>query len=53
MIVLLLIGRFLARHKGEYLTQEDKGADDALDSDDAVLNAATGHAVSKRKEWFI
>lgn len=53
MVVLLLIGRFLARHKGEYLTQEDKGADDAMDQDDAVLHATTGHHVSKRKEWFI
>ncbi|CAM6031990.1 unnamed protein product, partial [Sphagnum compactum] len=53
IIILLLVARLLARHKGEYLTQEDKGADDAMDQDDAVLHAATGHQVSKRKEWFI
>lgn len=49
----LIIGHYMSRHKGEYLTQEDKGADDALDPDDAVVHSATGHQVSKRKEWFI
>lgn len=49
----LLIGRYLARHKGEYLTQEDKGADTAFDPDDAVVHSTTGHQVTKRKEWFI
>lgn len=49
----ILIGRYLARHKGEYLTQEDKGADTAFDPDDAVVHSTTGHQVTKRKEWFI
>lgn len=59
MLVLLLIlmgiliGRYMNRHKGEYLTQEDKGADAALDPDDAVVQSTTGHQVTKRKEWFI
>ncbi|XP_038122350.1 neurexin-4 isoform X1 [Culex quinquefasciatus] len=49
----ILIGRYMNRHKGEYLTQEDKGADAALDPDDAVVQSTTGHQVTKRKEWFI
>ncbi|XP_049770774.1 neurexin-4 isoform X2 [Schistocerca cancellata] len=53
VLMAVLIGRYLARHKGEYLTQEDKGADDALDPDQAVVQSATGHQVEKRKEWFI
>ncbi|XP_071445509.1 neurexin-4 isoform X1 [Hetaerina americana] len=53
VIMAVLIGRYLARHKGEYLTQEDKGADGAPDPDSAVVRAATGHQVQRRKEWFI
>ncbi|XP_066998735.1 neurexin-4 [Anabrus simplex] len=53
VIMAVLIGRYLARHKGEYLTQEDKGADNALDPDSAVVVGKTGHQVQKRKEWFI
>ncbi|XP_014218966.1 neurexin-4 isoform X2 [Copidosoma floridanum] len=52
-IMMFLIGRYISRHKGEYLTQEDKGAEVALDPDSAVVNSATGHQVQKRKEWFI
>ena len=48
----ILIGRYLSRHKGEYLTQEDKGADQ-MDPDEAVVHSTTGHQVTKRKEWFI
>nr|CAD7425131.1 unnamed protein product [Timema monikensis] len=53
VIMAILIGRYLARHKGEYLTQEDKGADSAMDPDSAVVRSATGHQVQKKKEWFI
>jgi len=49
----ILIGRYLARHKGEYLTQEDKGAESALDPDSAVVRSTTGHQVQKKREWFI
>lgn len=52
-IMCFLISRYISRHKGEYLTQEDKGADLALDPDSAVVNSATGHQVLKKKEWFI
>lgn len=53
VIMAVLTGRYLSRHKGEYLTQEDKGADVCDDPDEAVINSATGHQVTKRKEWFI
>jgi hypothetical protein len=53
LIMLLLIGRYMSRHKGEYLTQEDKGADQALDPDEAIIHAATGHQVSQKKEFYI
>lgn len=53
VIMAILIGRYLSRHKGEYLTQEDKGADDAFDPDEAVVQSKTGHQVTKRKEFFI
>ncbi|KZC15059.1 Neurexin-4 [Dufourea novaeangliae] len=53
VIMAVLIGRYMSRHKGEYLTQEDKGAEIALDPDSAVVHSATGHQVQKKKEWFI
>ncbi|XP_065156246.1 neurexin-4 isoform X1 [Atheta coriaria] len=53
VILAVLIGRYLHRHKGEYLTQEDAGADTALDPDTAVVHGTTGHHVQKKKEWFI
>nr|XP_023013622.1 neurexin-4 [Leptinotarsa decemlineata] len=53
IILLIIIGRYLHRHKGEYLTQEDAGADSALDPDTAVVHGTTGHHVQKKKEWFI
>jgi len=53
VILCIVIGRYIHRHKGEYLTQEDAGADMAQDMDDAVVHSTTGHHVQKRKEWFI
>lgn len=53
IILLILLGRYVARHKGEYLTQEDKGADNVSDPDAAVVQSRTGHQVTKRREWFI
>lgn len=53
VIIGLIVGRYIVRHKGEYLTQEDAGADIALDCDTAVVNSATGHQVQKKKEFFI
>lgn len=53
IIMAILIGRYTSRHKGEYLTQEDKGAETASDPDAAVVQSATGHQVRIKKEWFI
>ncbi|CAH0552688.1 unnamed protein product [Brassicogethes aeneus] len=53
VILGIFIGRYLHRHKGEYLTQEDAGADSAVDPDTAVVHGTTGHHVQKKKEWFI
>lgn len=53
VILAVIIGRYLHRHKGEYLTQEDAGAETALDPDTAVVHGTTGHHVQKKKEWFI
>ncbi|XP_066260020.1 neurexin-4 isoform X2 [Euwallacea similis] len=53
VILCIVIGRYIHRHKGEYLTQEDAGADMAQDPDEAVVHGTTGHHVQKRKEWFI
>ncbi|XP_062129013.1 neurexin-4 isoform X1 [Drosophila sulfurigaster albostrigata] len=52
-LMFFLIGRYLHRHKGDYLTHEDNGADGADDPDDAVLHSTTGHQVRKRTEIFI
>ncbi|XP_050293158.1 neurexin-4 isoform X2 [Anthonomus grandis grandis] len=51
--LFILIGRWIHRHKGEYITQEDAGADVAADPDEAVVQGTTGHHVQKKKEWFI
>ena len=55
-VALIIMGIFIAcymyKHKGVYLTQEDKGATEALNPDSAVLHSTTGHPVRKRKEWF-
>lgn len=53
IIAALLAGRYIARHKGEYLTQEDRGAELALDPDEAVIESTRGHQVQKKREWFI
>jgi len=49
----LLIGRYLSQHKGEYLTQEDEGAADAADPNEAAIHGVTGHSVQAKREWFI
>ncbi|XP_076366495.1 neurexin-4 isoform X2 [Tachypleus tridentatus] len=53
ILMAILIGRFMSRHKGEYKTHEDKGAKDAPDADTAVIQSKTGPDVSRKKEWFI
>ena len=53
VLVCFAIGKYLNRHKGDYYTKEDDGAQDAFDADTAVLQGRTGHQVQKKKEWFI
>ena len=53
VVIALLWGMYVNRHKGAYLTREDEGAHDAFDADTAVLQGRTGHQVEKKKEWFI
>lgn len=53
IIMGILIARYMNRHKGDYLTREDSGADNAEDADDAVAQGRTGHHVEKMKEFFI
>ncbi|XP_013164723.1 PREDICTED: neurexin-4 isoform X1 [Papilio xuthus] len=53
VVVAVVLVRALSRHKGEYLTQEERGADGAADPDAAALAAATGARVTKRREFFI
>ncbi|KAK7926170.1 hypothetical protein WMY93_008480 [Mugilogobius chulae] len=41
-------------HRGTYLTNEAKGADDAPDADTAIINAEGNHAhAEEKKEYFI
>lgn len=54
LCLLLVLGRYLIRHKGTYLTHEAKGSDDAPDADTAIINAEGGHSgVDDKKEYFI
>ncbi|XP_053544556.1 cell adhesion molecule 3 isoform X3 [Ictalurus punctatus] len=39
LCLLIVLGRYLIRHKGTYLTHEAKGSDDAQDADTAIINA--------------
>ncbi|XP_016304402.1 cell adhesion molecule 3-like isoform X2 [Sinocyclocheilus anshuiensis] len=54
LCLLIILGRYLIRHKGTYLTHEAKGSDDAPDADTAIINAEGGHSgVDDKKEYFI
>ncbi|XP_062870085.1 cell adhesion molecule 2a isoform X2 [Trichomycterus rosablanca] len=54
LCLIIVLGRYLARHKGTYLTHEAKGADDAPDADTAIINADGNHAhTEEKKEYFI
>ncbi|KAK3561177.1 hypothetical protein QTP86_028367 [Hemibagrus guttatus] len=51
---IIVLGRYLARHKGTYLTNEAKGAEDAPDADTAIINAEGNYAhAEEKKEYFI
>ncbi|XP_078526820.1 cell adhesion molecule 3 isoform X1 [Lissotriton helveticus] len=54
LCLLIVLGRYLIRHKGTYLTHEAKGSDDAPDADTAIINAEGGQSSSEdKKEYFI
>ena len=53
VISAVLVGKYINRQKGEYVTREDEGANEAFDADTAVLQGRTGHHVERKKEWFI
>ncbi|XP_063063395.1 cell adhesion molecule 1b isoform X3 [Engraulis encrasicolus] len=54
LCLLIILGRYFARHKGTYFTHEAKGADDAADADTAIINAEGGHSNSDtKKEYYI
>lgn len=56
LIVLAMFtfsSHLISRQKGDYITNEDKGARDAYDSDMAVINGKTGPDVIKKQEYFI
>ncbi|KAK4830526.1 hypothetical protein QYF61_011505, partial [Mycteria americana] len=47
---IILLGRYLARHKGTYLTNEAKGAEDAPDADTAIINAEGSQVNAEEKK---
>ncbi|KAL8184354.1 UNVERIFIED_CONTAM: Cell adhesion molecule 3 [Gekko kuhli] len=52
--LLIILGHYLIRHKGTYLTHEAKGSDDAPDADTAIINAEGGQTGGDdKKEYFI
>ncbi|XP_072900853.1 cell adhesion molecule 2b isoform X2 [Hemitrygon akajei] len=54
LCLTIVLGRYLARHKGTYLTNEAKGAEDAPDADTAIINAEGSQAnAEEKKEYFI
>lgn len=54
LCLLIVLGRYLIRHKGTYLTHEAKGSDDAPDADTAIINAEGGTSgADDKKEYFI
>nr|XP_014343557.1 PREDICTED: cell adhesion molecule 3 isoform X2 [Latimeria chalumnae] len=54
LCLLIVLGRYLIRHKGTYLTHEAKGSEDAPDADTAIINAEGGQATDDgKKEYFI
>lgn len=45
--------RWRSNEKGDYITNEDSGAKQALDPDTAVMMGVTGATISKKQEYFI
>jgi len=53
VLVCVLIGRQYSLYKGQYLTQEDEGAVNVDDANEAVVKGVTGHHVGVKREWYI
>jgi len=56
IIVAIILGRYVARHKGVYQTHEAKGADEAANADVAMKLNLAGHPNMKdagKAEYFI
>ncbi|KAL0972642.1 hypothetical protein UPYG_G00192290 [Umbra pygmaea] len=53
LCLIIALGRYLARHKGTYLTHEAKGCEDAPDADTAIINAEGTHMhAEENKEYY-
>lgn len=57
VLIFLLIGAGLCYHKsrksGHYRTKEDKGANQAIDADTAIIKGDPRHPdLTEQKEWF-
>ncbi|XP_034149011.1 cell adhesion molecule 2b isoform X3 [Esox lucius] len=53
LCLIIALGRYLARHKGTYLTHEAKGSEDAPDADTAIINAEGNHLhAEEKKEYY-
>ena len=53
IIVAIIIGRYVARHKGVYRTHEAKGADEASNADEALAIAGQPYINERKAEYFI
>ena len=53
IIVAIIIGRYVARHKGVYRTHEAKGADEASNADEAVGLGLGSHVNERKAEYYI
>lgn len=57
-LILIFIGSGLcyqkSRKSGHYKTKEDKGADQAIDADTAIIKGDPRHPdLTEGKEWFL
>jgi hypothetical protein len=58
VLILILIGLGFcynkSRQSGHYKTKEDKGADQAIDADTAIIKGDSRHPdLTEGKEWFL
>lgn len=52
-VFLIFFARSKSAQKGDYITNEDIGAREALDPDQAVMKGVTGPMVSRKQEFYI